>query len=244
MDREHRKAYAAWMKKGILAECVLLVALAAVFYMTGRPQAVSAGAAGEDYIKWVDFDVSYEALCQAYAWDVDTYESQIHLGWVELLAYTAARTGGSFDREALEILDRAAESVSSGEKTWEELTEDLKYYAYYREAYGAVLDGMVGCYEREKINEDGSSTYETMYGLKAYFPLARGFDYTHYDDFGVSRSYGYKRQHLGHDMMGQTGTPIRIICRIETSKNNGQIIPIQHAFLRDFLYRFILFPIT
>ena len=29
-----------------------------------------------------------------------------------------------------------------------------------------------------------------------------------YDDFGSSRSYGYKRPHLGHDMMGQIGTPI------------------------------------
>ena len=28
------------------------------------------------------------------------------------------------------------------------------------------------------------------------------------DDFGVSRSYGFKRRHLGHDMMGQVGTPV------------------------------------
>ncbi|MDO4744404.1 MAG: M23 family metallopeptidase, partial [Clostridia bacterium] len=27
-------------------------------------------------------------------------------------------------------------------------------------------------------------------------------------DFGNSRSYGYKRKHLGHDMMGNVGTPI------------------------------------
>ena len=214
MDRKWQKAYAGWIKKGILAECVMLVILAvAAVCISGKKQSTSAVVpaallAEEGYIKWVDFDVSYEALCQAYAWDVDTYESQVHLGWVELLAYTAARTGGSFDKKALQILDQAAETVSSGEKTWEELTEDLKYYDYYREAYGAVLDGMVGCYEREKILEDGSTAYEKVYGLKAFFPLARGFDYTHYDDFGVSRSYGYKRQHLGHDMMGQTGTPI------------------------------------
>ena len=47
-----------------------------------------------------------------------------------------------------------------------------------------------------------------MYGLKAYSPIAKGFEYSHYDDFGAGRSYGYKRQHLGHDMMGQVGTPI------------------------------------
>ena len=35
-----------------------------------------------------------------------------------------------------------------------------------------------------------------------------GFPYQDYDDFGASRSFGYKRPHLGHDMMGQIGTPI------------------------------------
>lgn len=54
----------------------------------------------------------------------------------------------------------------------------------------------------------GDGEYETVYGLKGYFPIARGFDYTHYDDFGAGRSYGYKRKHLGHDMMGLVGTPI------------------------------------
>jgi len=39
-------------------------------------------------------------------------------------------------------------------------------------------------------------------------PIAKNFPYSDYDDFGVSRSYGYKRRHLGHDMMGQVGTPI------------------------------------
>ena len=56
--------------------------------------------------------------------------------------------------------------------------------------------------------EDGTRSFETRYGLKAFSPIARGFDYSDYDDFGSSRSYGYKRPHLGHDMMGQIGTPI------------------------------------
>ena len=93
----------------------------------------------------------------------------------------------------------------------------MKYYSYYLEAYTAVLGGMLGEYEIETENEDGQKSYETVYGLKAYFPLAKGFDYSHYDDFGVGRSYGYKRRHLGHDMMGLIGTPTGIICRIANS---------------------------
>jgi len=86
----------------------------------------------------------------------------------------------------------------------------MDYYDYYLEAYEAVLGGMVGEYEMETEAEDGTRSFETRYGLKAFSPIARGFDYSDYDDFGSSRSYGYKRPHLGHDMMGQIGTPICI----------------------------------
>ena len=58
------------------------------------------------------------------------------------------------------------------------------------------------------MDENGECSYKDCYGLKGYFPLARGFDYSHYDDFGAGRSYGYQRRHLGHDMMGLVGTPI------------------------------------
>lgn len=162
----------------------------------------------KDYIKWVDFTVSYEALCAAYEWDVDTHGGEHPVKWIELLAYTASKTGGTFDKKALKFLNQAAEEICSGEKTLEEFTKDLKYYPYYLEAYTAVLGGLVGEYQEEFVDENGSVKLKNCYGLKGFFPLAKGFEYSHYDDFGAGRSYGYKRRHLGHDMMGQTGTPI------------------------------------
>lgn len=178
--------------------------------MIEEPGTVNTGtlSAENGFIKWVDFNVSYEALCEAYDIAVETYDTSHPVDFVELLAYTAACTGGEFDKAALKTLRKAADSLAQGDTTMEELTEDMKYYSYYREAYGAVLDGMVGEFEEEYEDADGNRCFRTVYGLKAFFPLARGFDYTHYDDFGVGRSYGYQRKHLGHDMMGQTGTPI------------------------------------
>lgn len=175
--------------------------------MQEEPIQVTSGAT-EDYIKWVDFTVSYEALCTAYEWDVKTYGTEHPVNWIELLAYAATMTGAEFDEKALKLLESIADELSQGEKTIEELTEGLKYYPYYQEAYTAVLGGLVGEYEREIADTDGTKCYEKVYGLKGYFPLAKGFEYTHSDDFGVDRSYGYKRKHLGHDMMGATGTPI------------------------------------
>ena len=100
--------------------------------------------------------------------------------------------------------------------TMEELTSDMKYYDYYRQAYGAVLDGMVGTFQAEipadevpemlqQSAQNTDTVWVTKYGLKAFFPLAKNFPYNDFDDFGVSRSYGFKRRHLGHDMMGQVG---------------------------------------
>ena len=210
MDREKR------MRAWIRAEVMLLFIMMGAFLLreTGRTESMeqavvtATSAAGKDYIKWVDFTVSYEALCQAYDWDVDTFDTEHHVEWIPLLAYTAARTGGEFDKKALKILNETAEKLAEGEAEIETLTKDMKYYPYYLEAYSAALGGLVGEYEAEGIGEDGQSTWQKKYGLKGYCPIARGFDYTHYDDFGAGRSYGYKRRHLGHDMMGQVGTPI------------------------------------
>ena len=198
--------YSSVIKKAILVEAVLVLVMAgAVVKQTAE---VNSAAVEQDYIKWVDFNVSYEALCSAYGWDVDSHEGAHPVDWVELLAYTAARSGGEFDKSALSTLNKAGEALCQGETTMDKLTKDLKYFSYYKEAYGAVLGGMVGEFEEEQEDENGRKTYRTVYGLKAFFPLAMGFDYTHYDDFGAGRSFGYKRKHLGHDMMGQIGTPI------------------------------------
>ncbi len=213
MDKKQRDQYRMRIKKGILAECLLVVmALAVLAGQRGRLEERRAAGSSvlaieEDYIKWVDFTVSYEALCSAYEWDVKTHGTEHEVHWVELLAYTAAKTGGAFDKSALKTMEKAAQALSEGEKTLEELTEKLQYYPYYLDAYDAAIGGLVGEYEEDS----GNGHYESKYGLKGYFPLARGFDYTHYDDFGVSRSYGYKRRHLGHDMMGLVGTPIMCI---------------------------------
>lgn len=156
------------------------------------------------YIKWVDFNASYEALKKACLMDIGSYESEMHLDWITLLAYAAVRGGGEFDGSSEKYIDSIAEQLSQKEITKEDLEQKYEYFSYYYEAYEAVLGGMVGEYEIA----DADGGFQKKYGLKAFSPIAKGFSYQDYDDFGVSRSFGYKRQHLGHDMMGLIGTPI------------------------------------
>lgn len=177
----------------------------------------------KDYIHWVDFTVTNEALRQALRFDVDSYLTDCHLNWIELLAYLAARYGGDFSRYRAADMDALAEKLKGG-ASMETLTDGMKYYPYYLEAYTAVLGGMVGTYEIEEANPEAASSETSndsskpsapaprrwvhKYGLKAFSPIAKYFPYQDYDDFGAARSYGFKRQHLGHDMMGQVGTPV------------------------------------
>lgn len=196
-----------WLAAGILLEAALLISIG-VFCITEYDWSRKTVTTAGDGIKWVDFNISYEALCKAYEYDVNTYGKEIHLNWIELLSYTAAVNGGEFDAGAVSDMRKIADKILSGETTMEQASADLKYYSYYLEAYGAVLAEYVGEYEIQTADSNGE--YVKKYGLKAFSPIARDFPYNDYDDFGVSRSYGYKREHLGHDMMGQIGTPVVI----------------------------------
>ena len=206
-----RKTWCQRIKAAIILEgVVLLMAAFLLWENTAGTGEKTVTATSDGTIRWVDFNVSYEALCKAYECDVDTYGSEMHIDWIDLLSYVAAKNGGEFGATAVSELNEAAEKVKNKELTFDEAAEKLKYFSYYKEAYSAVLGGLVGEYE---IQESEGGPYVKKYGLKAFSPIAKGFPYSDYDDFGVSRSYGYKRQHLGHDMMGQIGTPV--IC-IET----------------------------
>lgn len=200
MERSRR------IRSAVILEAALLFLMGVILWENGKlPQKSAVETTADGYIKWVDFNVSYEALSRAYEYDIGSYGEKQHLDWIDLLAYVGAKNGGDFGAGATEDMRTAAEKILCGEDTMERMTADLKMFSYYRDAYGAVLGGMVGEYEIQE-KEDGA--YVKKYGLKAFSPIAKGFEYSDYDDFGVSRSYGYQRQHLGHDMMGQVGTPI------------------------------------
>lgn len=172
-----------------------------------KQQEVEEAGEEKDFIRWVDFTPTKEALQTAYEWDKETWAEQIHIDWINLLAYGAAKGGGKFDKKVISQMNDFANAIRAGEKNMEE-AEELKTFAYYKEVYTAVLGGMVGSYRIEAPGTDGGVIWQECYGLKAFSPIAKGFYYNDYDDFGAGRSYGYKRRHLGHDMLGQIGTPI------------------------------------
>ncbi len=151
-------------------------------------------------IRWVDFGVPYESLEYAMEMDIDTFDEEKHISWIDTLALAACRTGGKCSLRSV----KQAVSDLKGEKSPEELLgENYQYYSYYHTAYEAALGGLLGSFSVEVNGEP-----KAKYGLKAFSPIASGYSYSHCADFGVGRSFGYQRKHLGNDLMGQLGTPI------------------------------------
>ena len=151
-------------------------------------------------IKWVAFQIPYESLKYAMDVDIRTFDQEKHIRWVDVFALAACRTGGKCNLSSV----KKAEKDLLTDKSPEQLLGDLyRYYDYYHKAYNAVLGGMLGSFSIEK---DGQQV--PAYGLKAFSPIAAGYSYSHSDDFGNKRSFGFARKHLGHDMMGSLGTPI------------------------------------
>ena len=156
--------------------------------------------ANAEPIKWVDFGVPYESLKYAMETDIATAEKEKHISWIDILAVAGCRTGGKWP---LKSVKQSAKELE-GDKDIEELLGSLyQYYSYYRESFHAVLGGLLGNYSIEKDGE-----IKSVYGLKAFSPIAAGYGYSHSDDFGNRRTFGFARKHLGHDMMSGLGTPI------------------------------------
>ena len=151
-------------------------------------------------IKWVDFNVPYESLKYALDQDISSFEQEKHISWIDILALSACRTGG---RCGLNSVKKAAMDLKSDISPEELLGNLYQYYHYYHQSFDAALGGLVGSYSIEVNGE-----WKPTYGLKAFSPVAAGYGYNHCDDFGVGRSFGFKRKHLGNDLMGSLGTPI------------------------------------
>lgn len=162
-----------------------------------------------DFIKYAEFNVCCSALEKALEYDISTHKNdeKVKIDWVQVLAYLGAKYGGDFKQYKEADLEQIVNRLKNGDKI-KDITKDMKYYDYYYRVYSAVLGGFTGWYNTEAEDENGKITKVKDYGLCVFSPIAKGFPFSHYDDFGTGRSYGYKRKHLGHDLMAATGTPV------------------------------------
>ncbi len=195
------------MKKTLTLFFVLLALFFPVFSVFAQAE--------EKPIRWVDFTVTAQALQEAASLDIAAHEAGESLSWTELLACYAAMHGGSFAAYRPGALRSLAEKAETERCPLSDIAQSggsEKLYLYYCRAYDAVLSGMLGEYRAVTFENGKEVMGEKQYGVCAAAPIAKGYSVTEYNDFGTARSYGYRRRHLGHDMLGSVGTPI---CAVE-----------------------------
>lgn len=180
----------------------LTVTVSCVCMFSGKPTDCADGG----YIRWMEFKADEKALKKAMEADIASNSDDYPINWIDLIAYAATKNGNSFKGDSLKSMDEFVKRIKDGE-TVEDITADMKYFPYYKQTYSAVLGEFLG--EYEITTPDGTKTKK--YGLKAFCPIAEGCAFSHYDDFGAGRSYGFKRKHLGNDLLGRIGTPITAV---------------------------------
>lgn len=233
----------AWVAKNIImckkAFCVILFSIFLLGTFSACVPSLQAidneeASADEDYIKWVDFNVPYEVMLAAYEIDCKTRADGIGYNFADALAYLAVKNGNAFNTKTdIKRLYNLLDSLEQG-KAIDDFYGSNKYYLYYKKAYRTIF--------AEYIGEYTAKGGEQKYGLKCYHPFPKGYWYTHSDDFGNSRSYGYKRRHLGHDFFGSVGTPIiavegGVVTHLGWNKYGGWRIGIRtHDKMRSYYY--------
>ena len=194
-------------RKGALAVLSAALCLAVMFATAAQMSRLRVQTAA-GILRWVDFDVTAEAMRDALAYDVASHGGENEIHWVDLLACLGARYGGDFSHYRKRDMEAIVKRIQDGE-SMEHITAGITYFDYYSTAYESVLGGLAGDYSVQTGTTDsGAPAFERQYGLKAFSPVAKGWAFSHSDDFGAGRSFGYKRNHLGHDLFGSVGTPV------------------------------------
>ena len=141
----------------IITIVILLIIILSVVLFYSFANNEDDNSADKDYIKWVDFNVTSEAMKLTSKLDIESHntDADVKYNWIELLAYLAAQNGGDFKNFKKTDLDYLVSRLNNGE-TMDDLTCDMKFYDYYYEAYTAVLSGFIGNYS---IEVENSSRY-------------------------------------------------------------------------------------
>lgn len=105
-------------KKWLIFSIILLLIISSItaFYSFAN-DSQNSSEEKKDFIKWVDFNVTSDALKLTAKLDIDSHNNKedIQYNWVELLAYLACKNGGDFKNFKKTDLDVLVNKLKNGE---------------------------------------------------------------------------------------------------------------------------------
>ena len=186
--------------------CALIICIVGSLFV--QAEETDQSDSDQKYIKWVKFNIPLEAMEKALKADIENHGAEIKTPFVSLLSLLGAKYWGEWDKYKPSDMDDLIAKLKSGESETD-ISKNYEKYPYFEKVYGAIFSQMIGKFSIAKENDsNGRPILEEKYGLKAYSPIAYGYKFNHCRDFGNSRNFGYRRNHLGNDLMARSGTPI------------------------------------
>ena len=112
--KEVKKMEKKFYKFSIFAVVLSMVSAVLVSVAPMRDGYVSVEKDG--FIKWVDFNATYEAMADCLAYDTETYQTEKHACWIDLLAILAAKGNGTFENYKTSDLSKITDEIAQGRK--------------------------------------------------------------------------------------------------------------------------------
>ena len=139
--------------------------------------------------------------------DIKSYEGNKRVKFTTLVSLLAAKYYGDWSEYVEKDLYYFVQKLNAGE-TEEELKQLYKNYEYFKVFYDSLFSDFVGAYKISKgKDENGEPIFEEKYGLKAYSPIAYGFNVNFCDDFDNETNFARQKGHFGNDITVKKGTP-------------------------------------
>ena len=158
----------------VALELVLLAAFLFCLTPVGRSLQTVAPAEQEEqkkYIKWVDFTVTKDAMYKAFRYDVDTCQKELHLNWIQLLAYLGGKYGGDFSKYRASDMETLVSELQDGQ-TMEELTGYVEHIVFRNAENGYAGKRQQNVYHKNQIGKTAVlfSSYHFLFPEYAVYP--------------------------------------------------------------------------
>ncbi len=161
----------------------------------------------KQYKKLSNAVVPLKVMEKALKEDIKSQEGNKLVKFTTLISLLAAKYYGDWDEYSEKDLEYFVNRLNSGE-TVEELKQSYKNYEYFNLFYETLFSEFIGKYKISKQkNEKSVPIFEEKYGLKAYSPIAYGFDVNFCDDFDNETNFARQKGHFGNDIAVKKGTP-------------------------------------
>ena len=113
MERSRR------IRSAVILEAALLFLMGVILWENGKlPQKSAVETTADGYIKWVDFNVSYEALSRAYEYDISSYGEKQHLDRLIFWRTSGQRTAEILETEQRRTCVPPLKKFSAGRIRW------------------------------------------------------------------------------------------------------------------------------